>query len=69
MFGFLRSDLPLGRRVSPRVHAGPVGAGEAEGVAHASRSRRGRFGLDSRFRGTELTIRRRLIFEICFQSN
>lgn len=52
----LCSDLPLGRRVSPGVHAGPVGAGEAEGVAHASWSRRGRFGPDSRFRGTEVTI-------------
>lgn len=61
MIGFC-SDLPLGWRVSPRVHAGPVGAGEAEGVAHASWSRRGRFGLNSRFRGTELTIRRCLIF-------
>lgn len=65
MVGFC-SDLPLGRGVSPRVHAGPVGAGEAEGVAHASWSRRGRFGLNSRFRGTELTIRHRLIFQKLF---
>lgn len=62
----LCSDLPLGRRVSPRVHAGPVGAGEAEGATHASWSRRGRVGLDSRFRGTELTIRQCLIFQKLF---
>lgn len=41
------SDAPVGRRVSPRVHAGPVGAGEAESVAHSTWSRGGRTRLQS----------------------
>lgn len=45
-------DVPAGRGVPPGVHAGAVGAGEAEGAAHAAGSRRGRPGLQPGCGGT-----------------
>lgn len=46
------ADVPVGWGVPPGVHAGAVGAGEAESAAHATGSRRGRAGLQSRCGGT-----------------
>lgn len=46
------ADVPVGRGVPSGVHAGPVGAGEAEGAAHTPWGRRGRTGLQSRCGGT-----------------
>lgn len=47
-------DVPAGGRIPPRVHAGPVGAGEAARVAHTPWSRRRCSGLQSRCGGTDV---------------